>query len=92
MNKLNHLFIAATISTWKTGSTASTETPVPDWGMANTSITRTGRDKIVKNKATVYWGIQLTDFDLTCVFVNELSKHETHDLHGDSSAAVLQHL
>ncbi|KAH3663387.1 hypothetical protein OGAPHI_005377 [Ogataea philodendri] len=27
------------ILVWKTSSTASTETPVPDWGIANTSTT-----------------------------------------------------
>ena len=50
------------------------------------------RETFVKNEAKVFEKIQLTDIDLTCVFVDELSKHETHDLHRDSSAAVLQHL
>ena len=31
----------SSMAVWKTGSTASTETPVPDWGMAKTSTTRT---------------------------------------------------
>merc|ERR1719336_1136119 len=34
-------FNMSNILTWNTRSTASTETPVPDWGMANTSITLT---------------------------------------------------
>ena len=34
-------FNISSIFDWKTGSTASTLTPVPDWGMANTSVTLT---------------------------------------------------
>lgn len=30
--------------------------------------------------------------DLDCVIVDEFAEHEPHDLHGDSGAAVLEHL
>ena len=36
---LPHCLSMSSILVWKTGSTASTLTPVPDWGMANTSTT-----------------------------------------------------
>ena len=36
---LPHCLSMSSILVWNTGSTASTLTPVPDWGMANTSTT-----------------------------------------------------
>lgn len=43
----------SSILVWKTGSTASTDTPVPLWGIANTSTTCSGEGR--RQEAVLGW-------------------------------------
>ena len=75
----------SSILVWNTGSTASTETPVPDCGMAKTSALR-GSELGVRGECE-----ELTR-NSDGEFIDEFTEHETHNFERNACSAVLEHL
>lgn len=82
----------SSIFVWKTWSTDSTVTDVPDWGIAKTSTTDTWTEGGTGTRQRRNLQQQDEQMATHGVLVDKLADHQAHDLHRNSSSAVLEHL
>ena len=75
-------FNISSIFVWKTWSTDSTVTVVPDWGIAKTSTHE------IWMSAYLTWVRKWTDG----IIINEFSQHQTHDFHRYTRSTMFEHL
>lgn len=81
----------SSIFVWKTGSTASTETPVPLCGMAKTSMGRRERLSAKTEPTEAKDRGRRTD-NPDGVLVDEIAEHKTHDFEWHACPSMLEHL
>lgn len=81
----------SSILVWKTGSTASTETPVPLCGMAKTSMGRGERPSAKTEPTEAKDRGRRTD-NPDGVLVDEIAEHKTHDFEWHACPSMLEHL